>query len=351
MSANVPMFNYASLTPAGEYLPELRIDEGKSALVNFLQDIPGMENPPFVFCKVHWISEMGDKGRLIQCFGGQCCEQITWQKGWNGQPGKFEATKPKQRYFIPVVHYEADPANPAQARASIKYLNMTWTAYNALVTTMNNTTEGLSFFDRDITLTARKVNGATDYLYDKKETQAQWKSNPVFKAQVEEQLPSVPMRLKTSMPQFITADEFATLKPQLDAKVQAAMKQHQLVNQPGAQAGFNGLPGQAPQMPGMPASQLGQMPVQPQQFTQPQVNIPLNVQGTPVASAPAPTQSIPSVPSIPQVDMTIQGTPVPGVMPQVPTQAPVETVVQESAPATSVIPEASLEFDPSQLLK
>lgn len=345
MSVNYPSFNYAGLEPAGEYLQELRIDEGKSALVNFLQDIPGMQNPPFVFCKVHWISEIGDKGRLIQCFGGQCCEQVTWQKGWNGQPGKFEATKPKQRFFIPVVQYEADPANPAQSRATVKYMNMTWTAYNALVTTINNTVEGLSFFDRDITLTARKVNGATDYLYDKKETQAQWKTNPVFKAQVEEQLPNVAQRLKNAMPMFMDETTFMQMKPQLDAKVQAAMRSHQQQTQPAPQAAFGSLPGQVPPMNNMQpmqASQLGQVPpVQPMpqpMYQQPQVNIPvqpnLNVQGVTVPGEVPPAQPSPALSFDAQGQMTQQAQP-----------------AEQPAQEQTVIPKVDLEFDPSQLLR
>lgn len=339
-------FTYASLTPQGEYLNSLKLDEGQTALVNFLQDIPGMQNPPFVYCKVHWISEIGDKGRMIQCFGGQCCEQVTWNRGFGGEPGKFAPTKPKHRYYIPIVHYEQDPKNPAATQATVKYLDMTYSAYNALVTTLQNTTEGLSFFDRDITLTARKVNGAMDYIYDKKESLAQWKTNPVFKEQVEAQLPDVAKRLKNSLPMFITPEEFAEMKPALDEKVRLAMSSHQQQQQQHQvqpQQQYSALPGQAfvPQQPqtypqgfvqpGQPAQPFGSMPSAQQVYTQPQVAMPAQVQ-MPQQEVAQPVQTMPPV-QPEQVNATQS----------VPAQP-----VQEQ-PVT--LPETSLAFDPNALLK
>lgn len=339
-------FTYASLTPQGEYLNSLKLDEGQTALVNFLQDIPGMQNPPFVYCKVHWISEIGDKGRMIQCFGGQCCEQVTWNRGFGGEPGKFAPTKPKHRYYIPIVHYEQDPKNPAATQATVKYLDMTYSAYNALVTTLQNTTEGLSFFDRDITLTARKVNGAMDYIYDKKESSAQWKTNPVFKEQVEAQLPEVAKRLKNSLPMFVTPEEFAEMKPALDEKVRLAMSSHQQQQQQHKvqpQQQHSALPGQAfvPQQsqtypqgfiqPGQQAQPFGSMPSAQQVYTQPQVAMPAQVQMPQQEAQPVVQQMPPVQPE--QVNATQS----------VPAQP-----VQEQ-PVT--LPETSLAFDPNALLK
>lgn len=365
MSTNYPNFNYAGTDPAGDFLQELKIEENKQAMIAFLDNIPGMQNPPFVYCKVHWISEYGEKGRLIQCFGGQCCEQVTWQKGWGGEPGKFAPTKARHRYFIPIVHYEQDAQNPVATKATVKYLNMTWTAYNALVTVLQNTTEGLSFFDRDFMVTARKVNGATDYIYDKKESQAQWKTNPIYKQQVEEQLPTVAERLKNAMPLYVTPEEFAAIKSELDQKVKAAMASHQMQQQHQQQQQqaqpFGALPGQG--MPqGIPTAQPAQQAfVQPQPVPQVFAQAPLPEQN-PVMQQPVYTQpqaNIPVTAPMPGMEGNYMNTPIPGmpVQPQMqPTpvtttveQAPQEPVQQE--PAQQELPPVSLAFDPTKLLQ
>lgn len=323
-----PVFNYAGLNSSGDFLPCLKLEEGKSALVNFLAEIPYMQNPPFVHCKVHWNSEMGDNGRLFQCFGGLCCQQVTWQKGWGGEPGKFDVNKPRSRYYIPVVHYEPDPSNPAVSRATIKYIDMTWTAFDALVKTINATNEGLSFFDRDITIEVRKVNGATDYLYNKKESQAQWKTNPVFKEQVEQQLPEVAKRLMNAMPKMMTESEFLALKPTLDKKVQEAMTSHNSLMTSQSAQGFANLPSQ-------PA----------QQFVQPQVNIPVQSSTLNAGTAAQSTASI----QIPVIKES-QVSQVPSATePQAGQTAVTESQVQEEKPFE--IPQVDLEFDPSALLK
>ena len=223
MSQQTTQFNYAGLQTRPDTLSELKLEEGKSTLVSFLKEVPGMQQPPFVYCKVHWNSEMGENGRMFQCWGGSCCQQVTWQKGWGGAPGKFDVHKARTRFYIPIVHYEPDQTNPAMMRATIKYLNITYTAYDALIKAIQNTTEGLDFFDRDITIEAQKVNGAMNYLYHKKESQAQWKSNAVFRQEVDEQLPAVAQKLFNSLPMQMTEEQFLEIKPQLDAKVQQAM--------------------------------------------------------------------------------------------------------------------------------
>lgn len=338
-------FNAASLDAGGNYLPLLKIEEKKSVLVSFLKTVPGMPEPPFVYCRVHWNSEMGDNGRMFQCFGGACCEQVTWQKGWGGEPGKFDVNKARTRYYVPVVHYEQDPANPTVTKATIKYFDMTYTAYTALCTSIQNTTEGLDFFERDIVVTANKVNGATNYVFDKRESRAAWLEQPIFKQQVEEQLPDVAQRLLNSMPKVITESEFAAMKPELDAKVKAAMNSHQAQQQQMTQGqaqpttGFNQLPTGVPGQP-MPQAQPIQgvpnvsmdvqntmVPGQPMvsSFTQPQVNIPLaqvaQPQAQPVAQA---------------VQLQVQ---------------PEATAPAAEEPKKFEIPTASLEFNLQDLLK
>ena len=374
-------FNYADPSSAGEYLPKLILEEGKSALVSFLKTVPMMQEPPIVYCRVHWNSEMGEKGRRYQCFGGQCCEQVTWQKGFGGQPGKFAPNKAVTRYFIPCVVYEQDPINQTQMRATIKYADFTWVAYNSLCTAIANTNEGLDFWSRDVVVTMKKVNGATDYTFDKRESQAQWQTNPLFKQQVEEQLPKVAERLLASMPKMMTEAEFLAMKPELDAKVHAAQQSGPKVAQQAPQAQFGQLPtGQFGQLP------PGFMPQQPvqQQFTQPQVNIPITqpVQEAtvqpqistqlgnnfanqqqftqPQVNIPVvqPTQEVVAQPQVevaqpqftqPQVNIpVVQPTQEVVAQPQV--ETPVIQPVQEvtSQPEISSI---SLDFDPSKLLK
>lgn len=371
MSTNYPNFNYAGTDPAGDFLQELKIEENKQAMIAFLDNIPGMQNPPFVYCKVHWISEYGEKGRMIQCFGGQCCEQVTWQKGWGGEPGKFAPTKARHRYFIPIVHYEQDAQNPVATKATVKYLNMTWTAYNALVTVLQNTTEGLSFFDRDFMVTARKVNGATDYIYDKKESQAQWKTNPIYKKQVEEQLPTVAERLKNAMPLYVTPEEFAAVKSELDQKVKAAMASHQMQQQHQQQQQaqpFGALPGQG-MAQGIPAAQPAQQAfVQPQPVPQVFTQAPLPEQNPilqqPVYAQPQVNMPIPPVQAQPfnpvetPVNMNVQGVLVPGAPVQAVQGVQVTTTVEQAPqepaqqePAQQELPPVSLAFDPTKLLQ
>lgn len=329
-TAILPGFNAASLNGPADRLPVLKIEENKQVLVNFLKDVPGMPTPPFVYAKVHWNSEMGENGRMFQCFGGACCEQVTWQRGFGGTPGKFEANKAKTRYYIPVVHYEQDPANPAVTKATIKYFDMTYTAYAALCTTIANTNEGLEFYDRDVIVSATKINGATSYIFDKRESQAAWKSNAIFTQQVQEQLPAVAQKLLNSMPQVLSEAEFMQMKPELDAKLNAAMSSRQAQQAQVAQAqpqqttGFNqlplGVPGTMPQA--QPMGVPGTMP-QAQQFTQPQANIPVS------ASAAQPVQAQPVVGAS-------------GV-------APEQTVVEQE-PKPFEVPQVDLSFDPNTLL-
>lgn len=341
-------FNAASTEPAADFLPLLKIEEKKNVLVSFLKNVPGMPEPPFVYCRVHWNSEMGDNGRMFQCFGGACCEQVTWQKGWGGEPGKFDVNNARTRYYVPVVHYEQDPANPTVTKATIKYFDMTYTAYTALCTTIANTTEGLDFFERDVVVTASKVNGATNYVFDKRESRAAWLEQPMFKEQVDSQLPTAAQRLLNSMPKVITEDDFAKMKPELDKKVQAAMRSHQAqqaqVQQGQAQpaTGFNQLPSGIPGQP-MPQAQPIQgvpnvsmdvqntmVPGQPMvsSFTQPQVNIPLAQVATPQA------QPVEQASTVAQTVTEEQTT-----MP----------VAEEAKPFE--IPQANLAFDPNTLLK
>lgn len=333
-------FQAASLDAGGNYLPLLKIEEKKSVLVSFLKNVPGMPEPPFVYCRVHWNSEMGDNGRMFQCFGGACCEQVTWQKGWGGEPGKFDVNKARTRYYVPVVHYEQDPSNPTVTKATVKYFDMTYTAYTALCTTIANTTEGLDFFERDIVVTANKVNGATNYVFDKRESRAAWLEQPLFKQQVDEQLPDVAQRLLNSMPKVITESEFAQMKPELDAKVRAAMNSHQAQQQQVQQGqaqpstGFNTLP-QAQSMPqAQPVQSIPGVSMDVQNtmvpgtpmvgsFTQPQVNIPLTQVTQPQAQP------------MPQAQQAAQ------------TVAPAQ--VEEPKPFE--IPQVSLDFDPNVLLK
>ena len=316
----LPGFNYADPSSAGEYLPKLILEEGKSALVSFLKTIPGMQEPPIVFCRVHWNSEMGEKGRRYQCFGGQCCEQVTWQKGFGGQPGKFAPNKATTRYYVPCVVYEQDPLNQTQMKATVKYADFTWVAYNSLCTAIANTTEGVPFWERDIVLTMKKVNGATDYVFDKKESQAQWIVNPMFKQQVEEQLPKVAEKLLKSLPQMMTEAEFLQMKPELDAKVYAAMnsRQNPQATQQAPQAQF----GQLPQ---------GFIPQLAQTFTQPQVNIPVQT-------------------SQPQVNIPVQQEVVQSQV-NIPVQSEISQPTVAEQPKEQATSSISLDFDPSALLK
>lgn len=357
--APTSMFNQASLDGASDRLQELKLEEGKSTLVSFIENIPGMPNPPFVYAKVHWNSEMGDNGRMYQCFGGSCCQQVTWQKGWGGAPGKFEAHKAKTRYFIPVVHYEQDPQNPISVKATIKYLNITWSAYNVIVNTMKNVTGQLSFFMRDAKLEAQKINGALVYQVYLTDTQAQWMSQPAFTQQVNEQLPDVAAKLLAAMPKLMTEAEFMEMKPELDKKVALAMNSYNQQNEQSAQAGF-GASSQAglstiPQQSGFnPIPQQvqpgafnpvpGQSQFAPQTqtvYTQPQVNIPFQPQ------VPQ-TTGVEGVPQTVGIDVPTQ---------QVPTQVVTQTAGStQTVEATTQaqpfeIPAASLEFDPSTLLK
>ena len=367
-------FNYADPSSAGEYLPKLILEEGKSALVSFLKTVPMMQEPPIVYCRVHWNSEMGEKGRRYQCFGGQCCEQVTWQKGFGGQPGKFAPNKAVTRYFIPCVVYEQDPVNQTQMRATIKYADFTWVAYNSLCTAIANTNEGLDFWSRDVVVTMKKVNGATDYTFDKRESQAQWQTNPLFKQQVEEQLPKVAERLLASMPKMMTEAEFLAMKPELDAKVHAAQQSNLKVAQQAPQAQFGQLPtGQFGQLP------PGFMPQQPaqQQFTQPQVNIPIAQPTQEAVTQPQvevaqpqftqpqvnipvvqPTQEVVTQPQVevaqpqftqPQVNIPA-AQPVQEAVAQPQVEVPVIQPVQE-ATSQPEISSISLDFDPSKLLK
>lgn len=345
-------FNQASLDGAPDRLQELKLEEGKSTMVAFIDNIPGMPNPPFVYCKVHWNSEMGDKGRMYQCFNGSCCQQVTWQKGWGKEPGKFEAHKARTRYFIPVIHYEQDPTNPTVVKATIKYLNVTWSAYDVIVKVLKNTTQGLSFFQRDAKLEAQKINGALIYQVYLSETQAQWLASPVFKQQIEEQLPSTAQKLLAAMPKVMTEAEFLEMKPELDKKLQVAMASYNQQNEQGsAQAGFGQpAPGGFSPIPQQPAGGFNPIPQQPvftqqvpQQpaFTQPQVNIP--IQGQPVQ-----TTGVEGVPQTVGVDVPTQQVPVQFATETVSQAQPVEAVTQAQP---FEVPTANLDFDPSMLMK
>lgn len=337
-----PAFNYAGLDESKDYLPVLKIEEGKPQLVSFLEHIPQMQSPPFVYCRVHWNSEMGENGRLFQCFGGSCCEQVTWQKGWGGEPGKFEAHKARKRFYIPVVHYTQNPNNPAESIATVKYLDVTYTAYDIIVKAINNNTEGLPFFERDVMLEATKVNGATVYQVNKKESKAMWLTNPVFNKQINDELPTVAERLLAAMPKAMTETEFLEMKPSLDAKVKAAMASHSQASQPAPQAGFGAFPGQPGQIPNYPQQpsypDMNAVPYVQQQavYSQPAVNIPVQ----PVQQAMPVAQPAQQAFAQPTVDT---------VVPQVP---PVQTTEAVAPAAPSVeIPQVSLDFDPSQLLQ
>ena len=360
-------FTYADPTAPGNYLSQVKLEENKPVLLAFLQNVPRMQAPPIVECRVHWNTEMGEKGMKYQCFGGQCCEQITWQKGYGGQPGKFAPNKASKRYYVPCVVYEPDPTNQTQMKATVKYMDMSWTAFNSFGIAMTNTTEGFPFWERDIVVTAKKVNGAIDYVFDKKESQAQWIVNPVFNKQVQEQLPTVAERLLVSLPKAMTEAEFMAMKPELDAKVQSAMATHgnpQAVQQT-PQAQFGSLP----QGFAQPFAQTVQ------QFTQPQVNIPIQPQTvqqfTPVQQVPTP--EVPQHPFEQVQPQTVQQFTQPQVNIPVPTPV-VENVSQtitetpqvvNPTPVVEITPVAdttekggtdsnvslSLDFDPSTLLK
>lgn len=367
-----PGFNYADPQTATSFLPVCKLEEDKPVLMAFLKDIPGMQSPPIVYARVHWFSEMGEKGARIQCFNGACCEQVTWQKGFGGAPGKFAPSKAQTRYFCPVVVYEPDKTNQTQIKAVVKYLDITWIAYSSLCQAIDNTSGNLSFWERDILVTTKKVNGALTYLFDRREDKAQWLVNPVFTQQVNEQLPSVPERLCNSLPKLMTEAEFMELKPSLDAKVQASINsQMNAQNQQQPQAQFGTLPqGPQQQFPGMnqfnqvynPQPAVVPQPIV-QQFTQPQVNIPIQpqpIQPQPVSSIPEQPQQVntpvqmanfnPSpVPQFtqPQVNVPVQTiNPVPE-QPQQVSQPQPETKVED----VQILPNNLLDFDPSSLLK
>lgn len=369
-----PGFNYADPQTAGSFLPVCKLEEDKPILVAFLKDIPGMQSPPIVYARVHWFSEMGEKGARIQCFGGACCEQVTWQKGFGGAPGKFAPSKAQTRYFCPVVVYEPDKTNQTQIRAVVKYLDITWVAYSSLCQAIDNTPNSLPFWERDILVTTKKVNGALTYSFDRREDRAQWLVNPVFTQQVNEQLPSVPERLCNSLPKLMTEAEFMELKPSLDTKVQASINSQmntQAQQQPQAQ--FGTLPQAQQQFPGM--TQFNQMynpqpamAPQPmvQQFTQPQVNMPIQPQ--PVSSIQEQPQQVntPAQPinpspvqqfTQPQVNVPVQPVQPQPVQPQPVNPVPEQPQqVAQPQPETKVedvqiLPNNLLDFDPSSLLK
>ena len=353
-----PGFNYADPQTATSFLPVCKLEEDKPVLMAFLKDIPGMQSPPIVYARVHWFSEMGEKGSRIQCFGGACCEQVTWQKGFGGAPGKFAPSKAQTRYFCPVVVYEPDKTNQTQIKAVVKYLDITWIAYSSLCQAIDNTSGNLSFWERDILVTTKKVNGALTYLFDRREDKAQWLVNPVFTQQVNEQLPSVPERLCNSLPKLMTEAEFMELKPSLDAKVQASINsQMNAQNQQQPQAQFGALPqGSQQQFPGMnqfnqvynPQPAVAPQPMV-QQFTQPQVNIPIQPQ--PVSSIPeqpqqvnTPVQTANFNPTPEQPQQIVN--PIPE-QPQQVSQPQPETKVED----VQILPNNLLDFDPSSLLK
>lgn len=309
--AEQQMFNQASLDGAADRLQELKLEEGKSAVISFIDSIPGMPNPPFVYCKVHWNSEMGENGRMFQCFGGSCCQQITWQKGWGGAPGKFDVNKARTRYYIPIIHYEQDPANPIEVKATVKYLNLTWSAYDVIVKVLKNVNQDV-FFKRDAKIEAQKINGALIYQVYLTESQAQWQVKPNFKEQVDAQLPDVANKLLAAMPKMMTESEFLQMKPELDAKVQKAIASRGQNSGQSAQMEFSTPAGGFSPIPQNP---LGQVDAVPQPvYTQPQVNLPVNSQ---------PAQSIV----------------------QQPTQE------QSKEQEEFKIPSVDLDFDPSSLLK
>ena len=355
-------FNYADPNSAGDYLSSVKLEENKPVLLAFLNNVPGMQAPPIVYCKVHWNSEMGEKGTRFQCFGGQCCEQITWQKGFKGQPGKFAPNKASTRYYIPCVTYEPDPMNQTQMKAIVKYMDMTWTAYNSFIIAMKNT-EGISFFERDVIVTAKKVNGATDYSFDKRDGQAQWIVNPEFNKQVNDQLPAVAERLLQSMPKLMSEAEFLAIKPTLDAKVQAAMATHTNPQaQTSPQAQFGALPqGFVQPQTVQQAFTQPQVNIPVQQFTQPQVNIPVQPQTVQQAfTQPNVVNTVPEHPFVEQVQpQTVQQA---FTQPQVniptPVVTPIQTtetqLVQPIPPVvevqSSMVNQETLDFDPSALL-
>lgn len=333
-------FNYADPASVGEYLPCLKLEASKQYLVSFLENVPGMQSPPFVFCRVHWNSEMGENGRRFQCFGGQCCEQITWQKGFGGAPGEFKVNKATKRYYIPVVHYEQNPKDPTSTVATVKYIDMTFTAFSTLSSVINQNTEGLSFFDRDVLIDVKAGNGPITYVFNKRETLAKWKENPVFKQQVEEQLPNVAKRLLNALPQMMDEHEFMQMKPILDAKVQAAMNSRE------PQQGFDTLPtqtvngfnemAQQPQ-PAFNTMQTVGVSGMAQPFAQPQVNIPIQ----PQVQVQQPQVNVPVQPQVQEVQP----------QPQVQVQQQAQEVQQQDAKPSFELPQTSLSFDPTALLK
>lgn len=333
MVQNTPnaMFNQASLDGAQDRLQELKLEEGRSTTISFIENIPGMPNPPFVYCKVHWNSEMGENGRMFQCFGGSCCQQVTWQKGWGGAPGKFDVHKARTRYYIPIIHYEQDPTNPIAVKATVKYLNLTWSAYDVIVKVLKNTNQGLSFFERDAKIEAQKINGALIYQIYLSEGQAQWLAQPAFKEQVESQLPEIANKLLAAMPKMMTEAEFLEMKPMLDKKVQDAISSRAQNEGNGAQAGFS-TSGQGYSTPNgfSPIPQNNFQNAMPAGLVPPQ---------TDVSQQPAFTQ--------PQVNIPIQAQPVQQVQSEQQVQQP---TTNEPAQEFEV-PSVDLNFDVSQLLK
>jgi hypothetical protein len=328
--ATVPQFNYAPAEPQADRAKRLDLEEGKTALVSFLKNIPGMDaEPPFVFCKVHWNSEMGDNGKVYQCFGGSCCEQVTWQKGYPaGTPGKFAVNKAKKRYYIPVVHYEQG-SDGISSVATIKYLDLNYYTYEDLCMAIQGTKEGLDFFERDIEITAKKENQTPKLYFNRKETKAIWQTNEVYKTMVDAQLKDFAQRLYNALPKWITEQEFQELKPSMDAKVEQA-KAAQSVAQPMIQAGFqpNFTPQTQPGYPGVPPTQTPYM-------------------------APQPQYSQPSYPGAPVMPMTPPAAPMPTVEQPA---APMPTVAPPAAPMPTVeqpgfeVPQVSLNFDPQAIL-
>lgn len=341
-------FNYANPNDAGEFLQQVKLEVGKQVMVSFLKDIPGMQSPPFVFCRVHWNSEMGENGRKFQCFGGQCCEQVTWQKGFGGQPGKFEKNKASKRYYIPVVAYETDPVNPTVPKATVKYIDMTWTAFNSLSSVIQQNVEGLDFFDRDIVIDVQSSGGPTTYVFNKRESLAMWKQNPMLKQQVEEQLPEVGLKLLNALPQMMTEEDFMKLKPQLDAKVQAAMQSHEQVQQAPQAQPYGAFPQAQPMQQAYPQSNVPQQnftqsvpPVLNATVTNVQTMQTVGVDGMPVPGAPVQQPLF----TQPQVNIPVQTQEVAQPAEQV--QQSQEQLVQQ----TFELPKSALEFDPSALLK
>lgn len=347
-------FNYADPSGASNYLQALKLDENKPVLVSFLKNVPGMQSPPIVYCRVHWNSEMGENGMKYQCFGGLCCQQVTWQRGWGGAPGKFEVSKPQTRYYVPCIVYEPDKINPALMCAVVKYMDMTWTAYQNLCLSIEQTTGDLEFWDRDILITMKKVNGATTYVFDRRETRAQWLDNKVFNDQVNEQLPTVGERFKNSLPKLMTESEFLDIKPALDEKLSAAMSSHsvqQNVSSVSPQSQFGPLP----QQPVQQNTQFSPVPGQPI-YTQPQVNIPVqtqeNIVTQPKVNIPAqPQVNIPTQPIMNDASQVVEQQS--NIINQSRENSTVSQTINDTSQADLVenIPQISLDFDPSQLLK